>query len=423
MREVNERESIYPLNVLVLGSGAREHAIADSISKSPLLNKLYLAQTGVFKLGEVIEFSDYEDLAKKSLSAGINLIIIGSEEPLCNGIVDVFKKYNIPCIGVNKYFSQLESSKVFGKIFSENNGIKTSRYEILDGREKEDVLENSHLKLLNNFPIVIKADGLCKGKGVSVAYDRLIAEKIINEYLNGKFGESSKVILLEEFLYGEELSLMSLWDGAHLLHLPPARDFKKLNNEQDAPNTGGMGAFCPVELSKDQQDKLEIFKQKLQNALQTEKADFTGFIYSGLIWANDDWYVLEYNVRLGDPECQAILTHLETDFLEILCAAINKSLDKIELKCKDDYSACLVVASEGYPESPKIGDKISMPEISANIKIFNAGVKYFNENLYSNGGRVLSICTNSKNPFSVLKNFAQKIEMKNKYFREDIDMN
>lgn len=419
MSEIDENS---PLNILVFGSGAREHAIVDAISKSHIPNKLFLAQTGAFSFGETIEFTDFEDLGAKCSNIGVDLAIIGSEEPLCMGIVDILKNYNIPCIGVNKYFSQLEGSKLFGKVFMGNYGIKTAKYEVLDSREKENVLENSYLSFLDLNPLVIKADGLCKGKGVFIAKSRDVAEKAISDYIQGKFGEHSKVILLEEFLKGEELSLISLWDGKNLLHFSPTRDFKKLNNLPDAPNTGGMGAFCPVALTLEKQTKLDNYKQQLQNALTQERADFVGFIYSGLIWSRKDWYVLEYNVRMGDPECQAILTHLETDFLEILLSAKNQQLDKVELKFKDNYSACLVIACEGYPEKPLDGEKIVIPE-QKDIRIYNAGVKKIDGQLYSKGGRVLSLCINSDKPFPILKKFAEKIEMKNKYFRQDIDIN
>lgn len=417
------------LNVLVFGSGAREHAIADSISKSQLLNKLYLAQTGNFNLGEVIEFTDYENLAGNCKELKIDLVIIGPEEPLCNGIVDVLKKYNIPCIGVNKEFSQLEGSKIFGKVFMGNHGIKTAKYEILDGKAKEDALENSHLTFLNKMPVVVKADGLCGGKGVVIANNRNFAEKTIIEFIGGKFGENSKVVLLEEFLKGEELSLMSLWDGKTLLHFPPARDFKKLNKSESAPNTGGMGAFCPVKMNGFEQKKLDEYKSKLEKALKSEKPDFVGFIYSGLILASKkgewDWYVLEYNVRLGDPEAQALLAHLKTDFLEVLVAALNQNLDKIKLEYNEDISACLTLACEGYPKTPKDGKKITLPEATSenrDIKIYYAGVEEKDGELYSKGGRVLSLCTTSQDPFWKLKNYAKEIEMENKYFRTDMEV-
>lgn len=451
------------LNVLIFGSGAREHVIADSILKSPLLNKLYLADAndGFAHLGEKISYIDYEDLAQKGVKFGLDLVIIGPEEPLCNGIVDVFNKYKIPCIGVNKRFSQLESSKLFGKKFMDTYNINTASYDFVTENTKVSTLYSIFDKY--KFPLVIKANGLCKGKGVKVVYDKDIAMTTIVQYLNGKFGDSSKTILVEEYLEGEEISLMSLWDGKTLLHFPVSRDFKKLDDSVDAPNTGGMGAFCPVDLTNEQTEKLEVYRQQLQNALITEQADFTGFIYSGLIWSRkyNNWYVLEYNVRLGDPETQAILTHLESDFLEILKYAVDNNLRnwivenpqnkntltpnpsplKVEgkiLQFKDNYSACLVIASEGYPQKPKDGEKISIPNDchcetmvidsdkkfppKQSIQIYYAGIELKNGDFYSKGGRILSLCTNAPNPFPILKEFADEIEMNNKFYRLDIDI-
>lgn len=402
------------LNVLVFGSGAREHAIAEAISDSPLLDKLFLADAGFAKLGEVIDYSDFEDLAKKCVKEEIKLVIIGPEQPICDGIVDVFNAHNISCIGVNKSFSQLESSKLYAKKFMEKHSVKTAKYSIVTAEK----LPN-YAKI--NYPVVIKADGLCGGKGVVTAHNKAFAEKTIAEYLDGKFGDNSKTILLEEFLDGPELSLMSLWDGKTLLNFAPSRDFKKLNKSPSAPNTGGMGAFCPVSLSEVQNKKLEEYKKQLQNALEKEKIDCVGFIYSGLIWAKDDWYVLEYNVRMGDPETQALLTHLDTDFLSILTAAINKELDKIKLRYKGGYSACLVIASQGYPKNPQVGEKVVF-DAPYGIKVFYAGVKEVNGELFSDGGRVLSLCTTGDNPFTLLRHYAKKVNMKNKYYRDDIDI-
>ena len=409
------------LNVLVFGSGAREHAIAESISRSILLGKLYLANAGFTKLGEVVEYTNFEDLARKCTELKIDMVVFGPEGPLCDGIVDIFQKYKVPCIGVNKEFSRLESSKLFGKKFMEKYGMKTAKYEVI-----------KDLPLLSHFPVVIKADGLCGGKGVVIANNKLFAEKIINDFLAGKFGDNSKTILLEEYLQGEEISLMSLWDGENILHFAPARDFKKLNKSESAPNTGGMGAYCPVKFNSFQQKRLDEYKNKLEKALKSENADFVGFIYSGLILAQVDglwdWHVLEFNVRLGDPEAQAILAHLQTDFLTILQFALEQKLNKIKLEYNEGYSACLVLACEGYPkdlEHQKTGKKIIMPEENSknrDIKVFYSGVEEKDGELYSKGGRVLSLCTTSDDPFWILKNYAKEIEMENKYFRTDMEV-
>lgn len=424
-KEKSENITQEKLNVLVFGSGAREHAIADSISKSPLLNKLYLvnANEGFVKLGESIDYNNFEDLAKRCVDKYIDMAIIGPEEPLCEGIADVFKDHNIFCIGVDKYFSQLESSKLFAKKFMEKYNIKTAKYTVVNADTMVKTLP------MDVFPLVIKANGLCKGKGVKIVYDSNTAMTTIVEYLNGKFGESSKTIILEEYLGEDELSLMSLWDGKNLLNFMPSKDFKKLSNSPDAPNTGGMGAFCPVKLTEDQQKKLELYQKQLENALKSENAYFAGFIYSGLIWAEDkekpgtwDWFVLEYNIRLGDPEIQAILTSLQTDFLEVLAAAKSATLNKVKLKYKKGYSGCLVIACEGYPAKPRDGYKMFLPLVEEGINIYFAGIKDFKGKLFSKGGRVLSICTNSENPFPTLKDFAQKIELRHKYYRDDIDI-
>lgn len=411
------------LNILVFGSGAREHAIADSVSRSTLLNKLYLAQSGAFNIGEVIEFSDFEDLAKKCVDKKIDIAVFGSEEPLCEGIVDVFKKHNISCIGANKEFSEIESSKLFGKSFMKNYGIKTAKYTVVT---EEHLPDYDRLK----FPLVIKADGLCGAKGVVIANNQSFAQNTINDFLGGKFGDNSKTILLEEFLQGEELSLVSLWDGKNILHFAPARIFKKLNKSLSASNTEGLGAFCAVKLNSFQQKKLDEYKKQLEKALIAEKPDFVGFICSDLIMAQKDrawdWFVLEYNVHLPDPLAQAILTHLTTDFLEVLQSAVDKKLDKVKLEYNENYSACLVLACEGYPKTPRDGKKITLPEETSEnrgIKIYNAGVEEIDGQLYSKGGRVLSLCTTSQDPFWELKNFAKEIEMENKYFRSDIEVN
>lgn len=412
-------ETLKKYNVMVFGSGAREKAIAASVKNSPKLKKLYIASASYGMDAEIIQYKDYSDLAEKCVALNIDLAVFGPEEPICKGVADIFKAHKIPCIATDKTFSQLESSKAYAKRFMAKHKIKTANYVLTENM--------SALNKINTFPLVIKADGLCGGKGVKIAFDKKEAENTLKEFLEGKFGENSKKVLLEEFINGEEISLMSLWDGKTLLNFPPARDFKKLDKNHSSPNTGGMGAFCPVNLNELQKDKLVDYQKQLKQALSEENASFCGFIYSGLIWNKNpktpDWYVLEYNVRLGDPETQALLTHLNTDFLQILISATEQNLDKIRLEFKPDTGACLVIAASGYPENPIIGKEIILPEFPNDINVYFSGVKEKSGKLYSSGGRVLSLCKNSKQPFKELKIIAHKIEMQGKYYREDIDIN
>lgn len=408
-RTLNEK-----INVLVMGSGAREHAITEAVMTSPLLGKIFQADREFPKFGEEIKYENLDDLSVKCVEKSINLVIVGPEEPICEGVADVLKEKGINCIAVNKSFSRLESSKLFAKKFMEKHGIKTPKYTIVDNRSRNKCG-------MTSFPVVIKADGLCKGKGVVIANNEAFAQKTIDEFLDGKFGEASKTILLEEFIDGQELSLMSLWDGKNLLDFVPSRDFKKLNKSPCAPNTGGMGAYCPVKLTQEQRTKLNEYKTQLKQALTEEKADFVGFIYSGLIWSKGQWFVLEYNVRLGDPETQAILTHLKTDFLTILKSAVNQELDTIKPEYKGGHSACLVVATQGYPKAPKDGEKLEF-EAPYGLKLFYAGVENKDGELFSKGGRVLSLCTTGDSPFAVLKHFAKRIKLNNKYFRDDLEI-
>ena len=331
------------MRALVVGSGAREHALAWKISQSPLLEKLYLygANDGFSYLGQVIEAKDFDELVQIAKAEKIDIVIVGPEVPLVHGVADIFKTAGIACIGADKYWAQLEGSKVFAKEFMQKHSIKTAKYEIIKD-------ENTLPEL--GYPLVLKADGLCGGKGVCVVQNPVEAKAKIKEYLGGKFGDASKTIVAEEFLDGQEISLISLFDGETLLPFVPARDFKKLENADKGPNTGGMGAYCPVALTEEQNQKLAIFKKQLQEALLKEKADFTGVIYAGLIWAKNNFYVLEFNMRFGDPEVQALMMHLDSDILEIFDLCAKKQLKNSSLKWKEGFSGCLVVATKGYPD-------------------------------------------------------------------------
>ena len=367
------------LDILVVGNGAREQAIKNACEKSPLCKSVKL-----------ISENTCQDILTSSPKPA--LVIFGSEQPICDGFVDQFEHAGIKCIGVNKNFSRLESSKLFAKKFIVNNGIKCAKLLPIES---------------NDFPQVLKFDGLCKGKGVKVLYNNDEKNAFARKFTGMRY-------FIEEYLDGEEISVMSYMYNGRLINFRPARDFKRLSAATDAPNTGGMGAYSPVELTQEQQKKLDIYLKLLEKALLNAGADFNGFIYSGLIWTRNDWYVLEYNVRLGDPECQAILTNLKNDFLDIL-------LNGTAPEYRDGVGGCLTIASEGYPDEPVKGDEITLPD-EPDIDVYFAGIRVNDGKLYSNGGRVLSLCANAENPFPVLKNYAEKIQMQHKYYRKDIDI-
>lgn len=401
------------MRALVIGSGAREHALAWKILQSPLLEKLYLygANDGFSNLGQVLEAKNFDELVQIAKFEKINLVIVGPEAPLIQGIADVFKKAGIDCIGANKYWANLEGSKIFAKKFMQKYGINTGKYQII--QDKSTAIEMG-------YPLVIKADGLCAGKGVCVVQNETEAQAKINEYLNGQFGDASKTILIEEFLDGQELSLICLFDGETLLPFAPARDFKKLKNGDKGPNTGGMGAYCPVALTEEQQNRLQLFQNQLQEALLQEKANFTGVIYAGLIWAKNDFYVLEFNMRFGDPETQALMMHLESDILEVFSLCAKKQLKNVVLKWKEGFSGCLTIATKGYPEDfPR---DIPIGFISDEVQVFYAGVRNIGKKLVSSGGRVLSLCGSEKNPYAKIYSVAESLEFSEKYYRTDIDI-
>lgn len=411
------------MKVLIYGGGAREHALVEKIKESPLLTKLYLAcpNDGFCELGEEIEFENFENLAFNAKIIGITLLIVGPEDPLINGIVDEFKKVGISAIGPDKNWAMLEGSKAFAKEFMQRNNIPTAGYSLVSDKNKIDEI----LKTFN-FPLVLKADGLAAGKGVSIVNTFDEARLLLNEFLDGKFGQASKSVVVEEFLEGEEVSLISIWDGQTLLPLVPARDYKKLLNDNEGPNTGGMGAYCPVTLTNDEKFDIDKYLQLLKQALVREKADFCGIIYSGLMLTKEGVKILEYNMRFGDPETQPILTHMKSDLLEIFVKATEKKLDQIELKWNNGKTFCVVLAAEGYPENPKKGAIISqVREIQQDfgVKVFYAGVKKENSNLIANGGRVLTICKTGANALSDIYKSAEKLNFKDKYFRTDIGAN
>lgn len=410
------------LNVLVIGGGAREHAISSSILKSALLNKLYTANCGAINCGEELVFENYQDLVNKSVEKEIDIVIIASEIPLCNGIVDEFAKQNIKCIGVDKCFSKLESSKIYAKDFMRKYKFKTPKYVIADENSKVGALP------LDSSPLVIKPDGLCYSKGVSIVYDRNSAMTTIVRNLTGKFGESSKKMLLEDYLDGDEITLISLWDGNILLNFLPIKNFNRLLPDKMSPILSGMGTYCPVELTELQKQKLSEYQDKLSNALKSEGANFTGFISSNLVWSKQDdildWSVLDLDVHLGETEIETLLVSLETDFLEILYNASISNLDSWKnentVKYKDGVSASLSVFTMNADKNS--GALISLLRVN-DISIYLDKVEYENGHLFANGERnlILSCTTMFNRPFKRLIDYADTISMNNKYYRKDLE--
>jgi len=436
----SERGSSPKVNVLVVGSGGRENALAWKISQSPLLNKLYLAgaNDGFKNLGESLEYSDFEELAQAAVNKNIKLAVIGPELPLSQGITDVFRKHGIKCVGATQKWAKLESSKAFAKEFMRKHCIPTAKYELIS-----DVSQIESVLARFDTPPVLKADGLAAGKGVYLPVSFDDARDALKDFLGGKYGEASKNVVVEEFLEGEELSVISLFNGKKLRTFVPARDYKRLKDNNEGPNTGGMGAYCPVKISEFHQKKLDEYLKKLENALLSEKADFCGVIYSGLMLTNNnaatgaaenDVKVLEYNMRFGDPETQPLMMHLKSDLLDIFLD------DDAQLEWNDGTSMCVTLASEGYPENPRKGFEITGVEEAEKefgVKVFYAGVSLMEngkraaqlmkmENkLISNGGRVLCVCKSGQQKMwkqvqHDVINACEKINFHGKIFRTDI---
>ncbi len=455
---------LFKRNVLVFGGGAREHAIAAKISVSPFLNKLFLANPndGFKNLGETIEYSDYPDLLKKARVKKIDMLVVGPENPLCEGIADIFTIGGIKVIGANKAWACLEGSKNFAKSFIQRNGIETADFKIAQNLDELDFALDYFIK--KDIVPVIKADGLALGKGVSLPSSADEARVEAEEFLKGKFGEASKKIVLEERLFGKEVSVISLWDGKTLASFPPASDYKRLLDGNAGPNTGGMGAAAPSEISQIQKEEINEYLKILENALKKEKADFCGVIYSGLILTRDGVKVLEYNMRFGDPECQVLLELLDTnrgvDLLNIFIKMTEGRLKKNDLKFSKNKACCVVLASEGYPFNPKKGAKIKNLDEAEKYgcKVYFAGVKtvqdagfvreksqqnqYINikteqtadcknteppkNSLTVNGGRVLSIvksAENFDNTLDDIRKTAETIDFDGKIYRKDIGKN
>ena len=414
------------MKVGIIGSGGREHALCLSLKKSEKIDKIYCfpGNAGTSFIAENIQtdLNNFEKLKKIIQKLKIDIIIIGPEKPLVDGIVDFFEKNQIKVFGPNKISSQLEGSKIFTKNLCKKYNIPTANFGVFDNQEKSLLYLNEC-----NYPIVVKADGLAAGKGVYICESIEQSTNAVKEIFNGKFGEA-KEVLIEEFLKGEEMSFFIISDGETYKKFGSAQDHKRALEGDKGKNTGGMGAYSPSRLENIKLEE-KILKKIINPTLKGLKdlnTEFKGFLYAGLMIVNNEPFLIEYNVRMGDPECQTILPRLKTDFAEILSACVNKNLKSINIDWFEQKSLCIVLVSKGYPE--KFQNNIEIEGLS-NLKpknneyIFHAGTKIINNKIYSNGGRVLNFVSTSfnlKEGKNDLIKLIDNLKWKNGYFRSDI---
>ena len=414
------------MKIAILGSGGREHALALSIHNSKKTQKIYClpGNAGTANIAENININvdDFDliyDFVKKK---DINLVIVGPEKPLVNGIVDFLEKKNVLVFGPKKKSAQLEGSKIFTKKICEKYKIPTAKFGIFESK-----------KLANDFvqktqmPTVIKADGLASGKGVYICNDLLQCQDAIEEIFNGKFG-IAKNVLIEEFLEGEEMSFFIISDGKNFKFFQTAQDHKRVGEGDIGKNTGGMGAYSPSNIINDDlYEKIinQIIKPTL-TAIKDLEEDYTGFLYAGLMVKNGNPYLIEYNVRMGDPECQTILPLLKSDFLDLIIACKKQELDSFDIKWKDMKSMCVVLCANGYPDDYKKNieiKNISNLKMKSDNFLFHAGTTITEKKIFSIGGRVLnfvSIDANLNNARKKILNQINELNWNEGFFRRDI---
>ena len=414
------------MKIAILGSGGREHALTYAISKSKKTKKIFCipGNAGTAKIAENLELDInnfnliYEFIRREE----IDLVIVGPEKPLVDGIVDYLRKKNIDVFGPKKNSAMLEGSKIFTKKICKKYKIPTANFGIFESKKfAVQFIESA------KFPLVVKADVLAAGKGVYICNNSDEAKMAINEIFNGKFGPAEN-ILIEEFLDGEEMSFFVISDGNNYRCFQTAQDHKRVGEGDTGKNTGGMGAYCPSKLINNELEKkiLEKIIQPTFNALKEMKEEYVGFLYAGLMIKNNEPFLIEYNVRMGDPECQTILPLLKSDFLDLILACTKKELKNFEINWKNEKSMCIVLCANGYP------DKYDKDIIIKNLSsfkddefnfLFHAGTKLKGKDIYSAGGRVLNFINISNSFFDSRNNIIKqikKLNWKEGFFRKDI---
>ena len=413
------------MNIALIGSGGREHALCQKIYESSITNRIYClpgnAGTASIAKNLDINFLNFKKLLSVIKFYKIDLVVVGPELPLVNGIVDFLTKNKIKVFGPDKYAAQLEGSKAFMKSLCKQYKIPTAGFKICKNKKDIKFFIDQH-----KLPIVVKADGLASGKGVVICQSKKEVKKFSNEIFLGKF-KSSKKLVLEEFLDGEEASYFLIVDKKKFSFMGSAQDHKRVGENETGPNTGGMGAYSPAPIiNKSLEKKIikKIVKPTLR-ALKLKNHPYKGFLYVGLIIKNNEPYLIEYNVRMGDPECQVIMPRLQNDLVQLLNASVNDTLNKIKIKWSEDKCMTTVICSRGYPNKHIVGKKINLKHVNLKKKsfIFHAGTKIKDGLLYSNGGRVLNIVTLG-NSYLRIRNqifkIIKTINWKYGFFRRDI---
>lgn len=419
------------MNILILGSGGREHTLAYKLNQSKQLGQLFIApgNAGTESLGINlnINLSDFEQIKEAVLQHNINMVIVGPEDPLVNGIHDFFlsdiKLKNVAVIGPQKLAAQLEGSKEFAKEFMLRHNIPTAQYQSFTVETLSDGF--AFLEKLNP-PYVLKADGLAAGKGVVILNDLQEAKAELNAMLSDKkFGAASSKVVIEEFLDGIEMSCFVLTDGKNYLNLPNAKDYKRIGEGDKGLNTGGMGAISPVPFADNEflTKVQERIVKPTMDGLQKDNISFVGFVFIGLIKVNNEPFVIEYNVRLGDPETEVILPRIKSDLVELFKATADKKLDTFNLEIDERTATTVMLVAGGYPEAYEKGDVITGLDKVTDSLVFHAGTTTKHNQIVTNGGRVLAVTSfgnDFKEALKISYKNIDKIKFENKNFRSDI---